>query len=244
MEKKTEKKFENGFELPFGKEARCGNYKVLRYTKSLGKKELEKLRESEKVPDEVRKILNRGSLPFIKVSTISGSWSVEFCISMDMYRKILDIPVARDAEGRLWYFGEYEVIFYNEINKWLAHTSIVGDDEFLADGIRTVRRFIERSTEDPLDDKEKEEAGKTISSFIKAFINASKDMKPGSEEYNTGLRNLVYILGDKLNRLSILTKHTTPSTDEEADKILGEMEDDEKAKKTLGEIVDAAKKEA
>lgn len=244
MENKTEKKFENGFELPFGKEARCGNYKVLRYTKSLSKKELEKLRENENIPDEVRKILNRGSLPFIKVSTVSGSWSVEFCISMDMYRKILEIPVGRDAKGRHWYFGEEEVIFYNEINKWLASTSIVGDSEYFADGIRDMRRFIERSTEDPLSESDKESAGEYIKSALTAFLDSSKDLRPGSEEYNTGLRDLIYSVGDKLNKLSIVTKHTTPSSDEETDKILQETEDDEKAKNSLVEIIKTAKKEA
>lgn len=244
MENNTEKKFENGFELPFGKEARCGNYKVLRFTKSLSKKELEQIRKNEKLPDDVRKILNRASLPFIKVSTVSGSWSVEFCISMDMYRKILDIPVGRDAEGRLWYFGEEEIIFYNEINKWLASTSVVGDGEYLADGIRDMRRFVERCTEDPMSDEDKKKAGEYISNITSSFLNATKDMAPGSDQYNTALRDLVYSLGDKLNRLSILCKHTTPSTEEEADKILDDMKDDDNAKKTLGEIIKAAKKEA
>lgn len=241
MEKK-ERKFKNGFELPFGKEARCGNYKVLRFSKALSKREMNKLHDIEGIPDEVRKILNRGSLPFIKISTLSGSWSVEICISLKMYYAILDIPVARDAEGRLWYYGEGEKAFYNLLNSWFAHTTTVGDQEYRADMISSTVRYINRATGKPLSGDEAKDLGKIISQDISTFTEATKAIAPDSDKYEDELRTLIYALQKHLNKLTIKVDHTTPSTDEEADKIISEMEEDENQKKVIGEIIDEVKK--
>lgn len=74
-------------QLEHGKKARVGNYEVLKYSKSLSKKELKQLREgaTDELPAAVKECLQRSSLSYIKVSTISGSWSVEFVVGTTMY---------------------------------------------------------------------------------------------------------------------------------------------------------------
>ena len=64
--------------LPFGKTIKTRHFTVLKFSKSLSKKEVASLRED--IPSEIKKHLQRGSLPFIKIAKISGTWGVEYSI--------------------------------------------------------------------------------------------------------------------------------------------------------------------
>ena len=71
--------------MDFGKKYRLGNYFVTKLSRSLGKSELKRLRDEKGIPEAVRKLLSRGSLPYIKVEAISGVWAVEWCAGTEMY---------------------------------------------------------------------------------------------------------------------------------------------------------------
>ena len=61
--------------LPFGKTIKTRHFTVLKFSKSLSKKEVASLRED--IPAEIKKHLQRGSLPFIKIANIAGTWGIE-----------------------------------------------------------------------------------------------------------------------------------------------------------------------
>ena len=60
--------------IEFGVPVHVGNYVIKKYNRTLGRKELAELRRISGIPENVAKSLERGRLPFIKVSTASGSW--------------------------------------------------------------------------------------------------------------------------------------------------------------------------
>lgn len=134
--------------LPAGRKVRIGNYEVLKYSRSLGKKELKKLREgvTDKLPASVMENLQRGVLPYIKISTISGSWSVEFVVGTMMYEAINEIPVAQDGDGNLTYYGNQYANLYHTINAMLADTTTVGDAEYQIAKQKLLHDYLERAT--------------------------------------------------------------------------------------------------
>ena len=79
--------------LPFGKTIKTRHFTVLKFSKSLSKKEVASLRED--IPAEIKKHLQRGSLPFIKIANIAGTWGIEYSIGTSMYAALDEcVPVA------------------------------------------------------------------------------------------------------------------------------------------------------
>ena len=87
--------------MDFGKKYRLGNYFVTKVSRSLGKKELKQLRDGKGIPESVRKLLSRGSLPYVKVEAISGVWAVEWCAGTEMYNLFDGILASRQADEEL-----------------------------------------------------------------------------------------------------------------------------------------------
>ena len=92
--------------LPFGKKVMLGSFYVLKHSRSLSAKEAKALRNAEGLPPEIIKALDRRSLPYIKVSSVSESWSVEFVAGMCMYDAIDVFVVATAGAGIYTYYGE------------------------------------------------------------------------------------------------------------------------------------------
>lgn len=113
MEQKIEQKV-----MDFGKTYRIGNFLLMKGTKTLNRKEVEILRDEAGIPSDVRKHLSRAGLPYIRVSAISGTWSITYAIGMQMYS-----------------FIEFEVMNGKEGGDVLAHilTNIYGDTNILGD---------------------------------------------------------------------------------------------------------------
>lgn len=140
--------------LPYGNSVRIGNYKILKYSKSLNKKELGILRGNmDKVPAHAKESLQRGSLPYIKISTISGSWSVEFVIGTTMYEAINAIPVAKDDEGVLTYYGNGYNNLYHTFNAMLADTTTVGDEEYQVAKQKLLTEYLNRAAKVRLEEE-------------------------------------------------------------------------------------------
>lgn len=144
-------------ELPFGKRVSIGNYVVLKYTKALGKKELKKLRSSGNIPSDVMKYLRRDSLPFIKVSTVSCSWSMEWCMGMGMYHAIDEVPVAKDCDGNIVYYGNGYHNLYTLINNWFCYTTTVGDFEYQKATTKAMEEYLDRASNAAVQDATTEE---------------------------------------------------------------------------------------
>lgn len=144
--------------LEFGKKVSVGNYSILKYSKNLSKSEIKKLRESEKAPKDTWVYLSRGTLPFIKVSTVSGSWSVEFVIGTTMYEALDRLHVVMDNEGNRLLYGvekkNTEAIFVS----MLADTTTVGDYEYQVAKMKLLSEYLERASKKR---NEEQDAGKS-----------------------------------------------------------------------------------
>jgi hypothetical protein len=145
-------------QLEFGKKVSVGNYVILKYSKNLSKSEVQKLRESEKAPRDAFKYLSRGTLPYIKVSTVSGSWAVEFVIGTPMYEALDNLHIVMDDEGARQLYGvekkNTEAIFVS----MLADTTTVGDYEYKVAKMKLLSEYLERASKKR---NEQEDAGKS-----------------------------------------------------------------------------------
>lgn len=145
--------------LPFGKKVMLGGFYVLKHTKALSSAELKKLRKASNIPEDVQKYLERKTLPYITISTLSDSWRIEFVIGMGIYEAIDEIPVAVDSEGAYTYYGNARTNLGNIINGWFAYTSTVGDEQYQGEVIKAMQDYLARYSEankEPLSDEENE----------------------------------------------------------------------------------------
>lgn len=127
--------------LPFGKTIKTRHCTVLKFSKSLSKKEVASLRED--IPAEIKKHLQRGSLPFIKISDIAGTWGVEFSVVTSMYAALDKfVPV---AVGDHYEFSKddgniieaFALLMYTD-------ASLPGDAEYTAGKLKLRDEYIAR----------------------------------------------------------------------------------------------------
>lgn len=184
-----------GLHLPFGKRVMCGNYYVLKTTRSLGGKEVKRLRKAQHIPAEVMKFLDRASLPVITVGTVADSWRVSFLGGMTMFNAIDEIPVFHDGEGKFMYIGNAKENLYMLFNFWACATSTVGDEEFQADVINATHRYLDRMSKKnkaPLSKEENEKVMNDSADHEKlraTIINIADTIKKGDKENGNGDRN-------------------------------------------------------
>lgn len=127
--------------LPFGKTIKTRHCTVLKFSKSLSKKEVASLRED--IPAEIKKHLQRGSLPFIKISDIAGTWGVEFSVVTSMYAALDKfVPVAvgdhyelSKDDGNI--IEAFAMLMYTD-------TSLPGDAEYTAGKLKLRDEYITR----------------------------------------------------------------------------------------------------
>ena len=180
-----EKEKKNVSMLPFGKRVMCGNYYVYKGTRTLSGKELKRLRNNDKVPKEIQSQLQRGSLPYIMVSTVADSWEVKFMVGMTMFNAIDEIPVFHDDKGNYVYLGEQANNLANLINFWACTTSTVGDAEFQADCIKAMQRYLDRMSVKNSAPLSKEENEKVLDEELKreenkaTLIDMAREIKKG-----------------------------------------------------------------
>ena len=127
--------------LPFGKTIKTRHFTVLKFSKSLSKKEIASLRED--IPAEIKKHLQRGSLPFIKISDIAGTWCVEFSVGTSMYAALDEfIPV---AIGDHYEFSKDDENFIEaSAHLMYVDTSFPGDAEYTAGKLKLRDEYIAR----------------------------------------------------------------------------------------------------
>ena len=182
--------------IEFGVPVHVGNYVIKKYNRSLGRKELAELRRISGIPADVAKSLERGRLPYIKVSTASGSWGVEFVIGTSMYEALDNLNVVFDDEGRRQLCGvearNAEAMFVG----MLADTTTVGDFEYQVAKQKLLHEYLDRASKAR---NAKADEGKTEEQ--KAKMNAFKDADPKSQviedvcEYCGG----IYVVGTVIN---------------------------------------------
>lgn len=149
MEKKNKK-------LLFGKKYSVGNFLVLKYNRTLSKADVAILRDQMGIPKDIRKNLHRASLPYIKVSAVSGVWSVEFCCTNMMYRFIDDVlSQAIEAEENGLVLNHNSVAdFAHMFNMFYTDTCVLGDSIYTADKANALKALMERQKAVAISDEE------------------------------------------------------------------------------------------
>ena len=160
-------------ELEFGKKVSCGNYYILKKSKSLSKAELKYLHDNAKIPADVQKHLQRGSLPYIKVATLSDSWCVEFVIGMAMYKFIDSSKVVTDADGKRMFTGEEKNLMENIFVHMMIDTTLIGDKEYRLGKLKLQQEYLDREAKRRID---ADDAGKTEEQIRKESDDAVQEV--------------------------------------------------------------------
>ena len=164
--------------IEFGVPVHVGNYVIKKYNRSLGRKELAELRRISGIPADVAKSLERGRLPYIKVSTASGSWGVEFVIGTSMYEALDNLNVVFDDAGRRQLCGvearNAEAMFV----AMFADTTTVGDFEYQEAKQKLLQEYLDRASKAR---NAKEDEGKSEEQVAKENEEAAQEVLDSSE---------------------------------------------------------------
>ena len=127
--------------LPFGKTIKTRHFTVLKFSKSLSKKEVASLRDD--IPADIKKHLQRGSLPFIKIANIAGTWGIEYSIGTSMYDALDEcVPV---AVGDHYEFSKDDENFIEaSAHLMYVDTSFPGDAEYTSGKLKLRDEYIAR----------------------------------------------------------------------------------------------------
>ena len=129
--------------LPFGKTIKARHFTVLKFSKSLSKKEIASLRED--IHAEIKKHLQRGSLPFIKISDIAGTWCVEFSVGTSMYAALDEFVTV--AVGDHYELSKDDGNIIEAFAQLMyADTSLPGDAEYTAGKLKLRDEYIARES--------------------------------------------------------------------------------------------------
>lgn len=137
---------ENNKKLLFGKKYRVGNFWVMKFNRTLRKSEVAELRDMIGIPSDIRKSLQRSQLPYIKVSAISGIWSVEFCCNNVMFRFIDELlaKAVEAEENGVVLEGSSVADFAHMFNMFYTDTCVLGDSIYMADKANALKAFMSR----------------------------------------------------------------------------------------------------
>lgn len=146
--------------MNYGVKVQVGNFCMQKKQVHLSKKEIRQyyceLPESPGLRD-AQKDMQRAGLPYIEVSTISGSWKVMFAVSETMFHALDALTVVKE-NGRYMVggpeSGNIEALFV----LMYANCSIVGDAEYQKAKAESFDAYIKRMTAKEMDgEKAKEE---------------------------------------------------------------------------------------
>ena len=129
--------------LPFGNTIKTRHFTVLKFSKSLSKKEVSSLRED--IPADIKKHLQRGPLPFIKIANIAGTWGIEYSIGTSMYAALDKcVPV---AVGDHYEFSKDDGNIIEAFAQLMyADTSLPGDAEYTAGKLKLRDEYLSRES--------------------------------------------------------------------------------------------------
>lgn len=165
--------------LEFGKIYHAGNFIIKKFTRTLTGKQMRQLRDAMNIPRDVQKRLERNGMQFIKASTISGSWSVEWVYGMSFFKAIDEMPVNENGEF-------YGVSLYNLMNIlrcMFTDTSVVGDIEYMVERQKLMHKYFDRvANKGEMSDEEIKESEEAADEVLKneehkaTLINMEKEV--------------------------------------------------------------------
>lgn len=171
--------------LELGKIYHAGNFIIKKFTRTLTKKQMLQLRDAMNIPRDIQKHLERNGMQFIKASTISGSWSVEWVFGMSHFDAINEMPVNENGE----FFGVGLDNLTMILTCMFADTSVVGDMEYMAKKQELMHEYFKRAakkgelTEEEV--KECEEAADEVlrnEQHKETLLKMGKEVEDGDDE--------------------------------------------------------------
>ena len=121
--------------MDFGKKYRIGNFEVVKVSRSLTKAEIAEIKKN--YPEEVKNIVSRGAMPYIRISDISRSWAVEYSAAHMMFSAFDGVNDDIDDNER--------EALHGIINMFFADTTIFGDNEYFSAKMKALDEFLKRS---------------------------------------------------------------------------------------------------
>ena len=171
--------------LELGKIYHAGNFIIKKFTRTLTKKQMLQLRDAMNIPRDIQKHLERNGMQFIKASTISGSWSVEWVFGMSLFDAINEMPVNENGE----FFGVGLDNLTMILTCMFADTSVVGDMEYMSKKQELMHEYFKRAankgelTEEEV--KECEEAADEVlrnEQHKETLLKMGKEVEDGDDE--------------------------------------------------------------
>lgn len=165
--------------MEFGKKYRVGNYYMIKVNRSLSGVEQAELRSY--LPDELKKDLHRRSLPYIRISTVSGSWAVEFSLFERVFQA-LDGATAEELRD-----GETLSLLDALFTGFHVDTTIMGDREYNRAKSAALQSFLVRKASEmkPETDEDKK-ADDAILEEMKSDMEKEDAMKRMAKEVADG----------------------------------------------------------
>ena len=171
--------------LELGKIYHAGNFVIKKFTRTLTSKQMQELRDNMNTPREVQKKLQRNGLPFIKASTVSGSWSVEWVFGMSLFQAIDEMPVNENGEFHGTSLDNLTMI----LTCMFADTSVVGDMEYMAKKQELMHEYFKRAAKkgEPTEEEinESEEAADEVlrnEQHKETLLKMGKEVENGNNE--------------------------------------------------------------
>lgn len=179
--------------LPFGQKIEVGSYTVLKYTKSLTKKQLTAIRNDKQIPADIQKQLTRAGIPYIKVEASSQIWAVEFCCNTSVFRMIDHLlPIALIAQATKSEVKTSIADFAHLFSMWFTDTSISGDEQYITDKGNALAALIERQKAKQEETPAEKAADDKILDGVKrdeetkaTIVDMAKDIKEQEEKGGT-----------------------------------------------------------
>lgn len=157
--------------MDFGKKICVGNFVMMKKTHALSKSEMKALRDLEKIPEDKRKILSRGTVPYIRISDVGGGWILEVSLEHTMFDALDALTVVRADDGRWTVPGIEGKNVVAILTGMFVDTTIVGDMEYQKEKLRVMSAYLERAT------KERLEREKAAAEAAEASKEAAEDGK-------------------------------------------------------------------
>ena len=157
--------------MEFGKKIFVGNFVLMKKTLALSKREMKALRDLEKIPEDKRKILSRGTVPYIRVSDVGGGWSLEVSLEHTMFDALDALTIVRADDGLLTVPGIEGKNAEAVLTGMFVDTTIVGDMEYQKEKLRVMSAYLERVS------KERLEREKAAAEAAEASKEAAEDDK-------------------------------------------------------------------
>lgn len=171
--------------LELGKIYHAGNFIIKKFTRTLTGKQMRQLRDSMNIPKDIQKELQREGLQFIKASTISGSWSIEWVYGMSFFKAIDEMPINENGE----FYGTSLDNLTMILTCMFADTSVVGDMEYMAKKQELMHEYLKRAakTGEPTEEEEKEfeEAADEVlrnEQHKETLLKMGKEVEDGDDE--------------------------------------------------------------